>query len=640
MAYRSYTAYWERSLPMSMPTTLAIDRPKKLPSDGPIIKSLTQKREVMYLRKALILESGPIKDLEIEPEFTPEGMPKPLIIVGRNGSGKSNFLSFLTDALIEIAAKKFSDVAKPNANGQIGHQWHRVIGGQTFRLGSDFEFGTLEFSHASRVLTYTSKGGLLPRSKIADRLDTFQPTSWPDDGPHKEISGAIDEVEKIYSSGCYVSFQTAYDEVPYWSRSSLDDDTVTFTDRFQNLLRKPITISTALNRLRPWLVDVIMDSLIDFGALMVQQAQGSVQMSPALMQALQNTVALSNVNILIGTILGDPQARIVRAGRGSGSRKVMVFSGNQVLLPALDAFSAGQARLLGIFGTILRYADVAELVRQMPEMEGIVVVDEVDAHLHSDLQYQVLPSLMRLFPKIQFIFTSHAPLFPLGMENAFGSDGYTLVELPSGAQIGAERFSEFLVSFEYLKKTKAFEDSVVKSAQESVTPRVLCEGQTDPKYLLTAAELLGFEGPIAGVEFDWIGKIENGKARDGGAGQLRQARKIFQNNPALLSNHVVLLFDCDQNDDELDEGRLHVRRILQNSGNSICKKGIENLLPENVFEDQFFDIEVANDGPNSITKRTLNKVRFCDYLCDQKRDAADFEGFRGILERIERSLFP
>ena len=587
-----------------------------------------------------MLESGPLKDAELDFDFTDTGLPKPLVIVGRNGSGKSNFLSFITDALIEIAAKKFTDVAKPNPNGQMGHQWHRIIGGQTFRLGSGYELAVLHFIHGANSLTYTSKGGTLARSSIAERLGAFPAVDWQESGAHKEISGSIDDVQKIFTSGCYVSFQGAYDEVPYWSRSSYQDDSSVFVDRFTNLLRKPIIISTALNGLRPWLVDVIMDSLIDLTSLAVQQSQTGVQVRPELAQALRNTVALTNVNTLISAVLGIPNARIVRTGRGSGSRKIMVFSNNEVLLPGLDAFSAGQARLLGIFGTILRYADVAEAARAPSEMEGIVVVDEVDAHLHSDLQHDILPSLIRLFPRIQFILTSHAPLFPLGMEKQFGSDGFTLLEFPNATRIGAERFSEFLASFEYLKQTKIFEESLVKTAAEAVVPLVLCEGQTDPKYLANAAEILGFERLLSQVGFDWVGVVESGQSKDGGAGQLRQARKVFHNNSVVLNSDILLLFDCDQKDDEFDDGRLHVRRIPLNDDNKICDRGIENLLPEHVFSEEFFDVTESSNGPNRIIKKVLNKVRLCDYLCDVKRDPEDFAKFRGVLEAIERCLAP
>jgi len=42
--------------------------------------------------------------------------------------------------------------------------------------------------------------------------------------------------------------------------------------------------------------------------------------------------------------------------------------------------------------------------------EGIVLIDEIDLHLHPTLQSVVIKSLQRAFPKLQFIITSHAPM--------------------------------------------------------------------------------------------------------------------------------------------------------------------------------------------------------------------------------------
>lgn len=41
--------------------------------------------------------------------------------------------------------------------------------------------------------------------------------------------------------------------------------------------------------------------------------------------------------------------------------------------------------------------------------DGIVLIDEVDLHLHPSWQQRILPDLMRTFPNIQFIVTTHSP---------------------------------------------------------------------------------------------------------------------------------------------------------------------------------------------------------------------------------------
>lgn len=48
----------------------------------------------------------------------------------------------------------------------------------------------------------------------------------------------------------------------------------------------------------------------------------------------------------------------------------------------------------------------AELLTQTP---GIVLVDEIDLHLHPIWQQRIVPSLREAFPRVQFILTTHSP---------------------------------------------------------------------------------------------------------------------------------------------------------------------------------------------------------------------------------------
>ena len=42
-------------------------------------------------------------------------------------------------------------------------------------------------------------------------------------------------------------------------------------------------------------------------------------------------------------------------------------------------------------------------------LPGIVLVDEIETHLHLELQKNIMPLLTTVFPNIQFIVTSHSP---------------------------------------------------------------------------------------------------------------------------------------------------------------------------------------------------------------------------------------
>lgn len=50
--------------------------------------------------------------------------------------------------------------------------------------------------------------------------------------------------------------------------------------------------------------------------------------------------------------------------------------------------------------------------------EGIVLIDEIDTHLHLELQRTILPFLTELFPNIQFIVSTHSPFILNSIDNA------------------------------------------------------------------------------------------------------------------------------------------------------------------------------------------------------------------------------
>lgn len=73
----------------------------------------------------------------------------------------------------------------------------------------------------------------------------------------------------------------------------------------------------------------------------------------------------------------------------------------------LNTLSDGYSAILNI---------ITELIVRMEkrssktyELQGIVLIDEIETHLHIELQKLVLPFLIKVFPKIQFIVTTHSP---------------------------------------------------------------------------------------------------------------------------------------------------------------------------------------------------------------------------------------
>lgn len=63
------------------------------------------------------------------------------------------------------------------------------------------------------------------------------------------------------------------------------------------------------------------------------------------------------------------------------------------------------------------------------ELPGIVMIDEIETHLHLELQKKVLSFLMNIFPKIQFIVSTHSPFILSSVNNTvvFDMENHVLV---------------------------------------------------------------------------------------------------------------------------------------------------------------------------------------------------------------------
>ncbi len=80
---------------------------------------------------------------------------------------------------------------------------------------------------------------------------------------------------------------------------------------------------------------------------------------------------------------------------------------------------------------------------------GICFIDEIETHLHVDLQGKALPMLTKFFPNIQFIVTTHSPFVVNSLSNAvvFDLENKTRIEDPS-------KYSTEVISKVYFKANK------------------------------------------------------------------------------------------------------------------------------------------------------------------------------------------
>jgi len=76
---------------------------------------------------------------------------------------------------------------------------------------------------------------------------------------------------------------------------------------------------------------------------------------------------------------------------------------------SLNQLSDGEQRLFSLFVDIARQLSINNPNVKLGEGKAIVLIDEIDVHLHPKWQRRIVPALEDLFPNCQFIATTHSP---------------------------------------------------------------------------------------------------------------------------------------------------------------------------------------------------------------------------------------
>ncbi len=80
--------------------------------------------------------------------------------------------------------------------------------------------------------------------------------------------------------------------------------------------------------------------------------------------------------------------------------------------------SAGFAAVLDMVGELMMRIGT----RDISNTPGLVLIDEIDAHLHPRMQEKILPFLTHMFPRIQFVVATHSPAVVGSIPNAIVFD--------------------------------------------------------------------------------------------------------------------------------------------------------------------------------------------------------------------------
>lgn len=418
----------------------------------------------MYLHEIFLQNTGPISECHVKRPFDENGNPQPIVIVGPNGSGKTIFLSYIVDAVMEFAKEAFKDAVPLDSAGQ--KPYFRTISPTQIRSGAAFSaafsLSLLRFKmNDDNFSYYCEKSGKLEATTYSpDVRSVFTPVwNWSMDGNYKRVSsdeqeryidGATGELREFKPpnedtirneilSGAHAYFPASRREKPDWlNAQSLRIGPNPFSIYLNQRLDKPIWVETCAEENISWVLDVFLDSLIDpdeqqelnnfVNALQGQQITMPLKLSPIINNMVNRHTfrqARKNVERILQAILQDSTAELMLNFRNIGPSRISIKMSDGRIIPTLQSLSEGQSQLFHLFATVIRYGERTNLQRSVDisQITGLVVIDEIGAHLHPTLQHDVLPELISLFSKVQFIVSSHSPLFLLGMEKRCTATG-------------------------------------------------------------------------------------------------------------------------------------------------------------------------------------------------------------------------
>lgn len=302
-------------------------------------------------------------DIELGSEDTPH-----LILTGRNGSGKTVLLNAISDFLDKI--KKDTDLVFTKIEGWL----------------------------TSFKRDYTQATTDQERLESKNRLDRVQ----------KQYNNLYSKVD--------LEFSNVYDLVQKYN----DGD---FIVAFYQATRK-VGMVAPKNPTKPQYAikgsnrDIVAKEFLNFMSdLKIQEALARNENNIA--DADEIRLWFENFESLLREIYNEPSLKL-QFDYKDYSFMINIVEDNKSF--TFNQMSDGYSAVFEIIvDLILKMQDKKSVVRSY-QKEGIVLIDEIETHLHLELQKNILPLLTKIFPNIQFIVTTHSPFVLNSLSNAVAFD--------------------------------------------------------------------------------------------------------------------------------------------------------------------------------------------------------------------------
>ena len=476
----------------------------------------------MKLEKILIINRAPFEKLDLNLD-----KGNIYVLSGINGAGKTTVLSYIVDAFYELAKQGFENEFSDKKN-----KFYR-ISSEIYALDKILpSIVYFRFEHNGEIYDYVDVLENCTKEQLQDILGTetkFDFRTIVNDlsnvGVAKRWSlNTKKTIKDLFNNGIYTYFpayryeQPSYLNDPYMVELKFRRET-----EFTGYLMNPIEVTSDLNNITNWIMDIVLD------ATMYKE-----QYLPTLIQ----------INEIFSELLMEKVGEPTRIGigpRNAGAARIQIVKqkDKQQVYPTIYGMSSGELSQMCMFVELIKQAD--KLGYDCSDITGIVIVDEIEKHLHMIMQKETLPKLLKMFPNIQFIVSSHSPFFNMGLEDCLPSK-YKLFDmdnrgtecLPDQNELFREVYNTMIeVNNRYAERYH----KLSKQINESSRPLIITEGKTDWKHIKSAIKALKID--------DFSGEFLEYEDNMGDQTLLRLLQDMVKVSPA---RKIIGIFDRDNSE--------------------------------------------------------------------------------------------
>lgn len=447
------------------------------------------------LDRIIIKNRSPFQN-DLDLSFKENGI---IVLTSVNGKGKTTLLSYIMDAWVELTKNIYSDTYKDKEN------FYYRISSSLFDMDSSKpSMVYIRFKNGDKYIDYIdirnkcAKEDYLSMVPFEDRIpfEIFS-KELNERGLTKEVSSTVksSEIKDIFNTNVVSYFPSYRYEVPNYLNDPYNVKLSFNTrNRFSNELPNPIEVITGINGLVNWIMDIVIDGELYKRTQVIDGKNIDITPENKIWESLQRILREA-----LSSKYPDGNVRFAIGKRNKGASRVSVVKTDDSveLCPTIFNLSTGELALICIFAEILRQGDNLFNGVTNESIQGIVLVDEIDKHLHIKLQKESLPKLLKAFPNVQFILSSHSPFMNMGLADEC-LERSTIIDFDNGGiNVAPTNNAVYQEAYEvFLKERNDYATKLASLHNEMnvlTRPIIITEGKTDLKHILKAMEKLGIE---------------------------------------------------------------------------------------------------------------------------------------------------